>query len=121
MKPIATLVCCVCIFWLFRLVRDPNVRTSKALWIAALWLFIAGSRPVSMWFNDAPDSSGATSYYNGSPLEASIFESLEAAGLIVLIRRKPQVAAILKSNWPIVVYFAYCLLSASWSSFTPDR
>jgi exopolysaccharide production protein ExoQ len=123
MKPIATLVFGVCVFWLFRLVRDPNVRMSKALWIPVLWLFIAGSRPVSMWFNDVSNASDATadassSYYSGSPLEASVFEGLEAAGLIILIRRKPRVVAVLKRNWPIAVYFGYCLLSASWSSFT---
>jgi exopolysaccharide production protein ExoQ len=115
---IATLICGLCIFWLFRLVRDPKERPSKAIWIPVLWLFIAGSRPVSLWLDDAPTQTGADSYYNGSALEASVYQCLIIAGLIVLIRRKPQLVAALRSNWPIIAYFAYCLLSSYWSSFT---
>lgn len=122
MKLIGTLVFGVVVAWVFRLVRDPNERISKALWIPVIWLFIAGSRPVSMWIDGVSDASdsdtGATSYYNGSPLEATLFEALEVAGLVVLYRRKPRVLAVLKNNRAILLYFGYCLLSATWSSFT---
>ena len=44
---IATLAFFAGILGLFVLNRDRTVTTSKALWIPVVWLWIAGSRPVS--------------------------------------------------------------------------
>lgn len=112
---IATVVFATAIFVLFALDRERKVRTSKALWLAVVWLWIVGSRPVSLWLglNQTTSATG-----EGSPLDGGIFAVLLAAGVIVLIGRRRRTSSCLKANWPIVIYFAFCLLSVLWSDFS---
>jgi hypothetical protein len=42
---------------------------------------------------------------------------LLAAGIVVLIRRSSRTSAFLKPSWPILIYFAFSLLSVLWSDF----
>jgi exopolysaccharide production protein ExoQ len=115
---IASLICALVIWELFRLNREENVRTSKALWVPVLWLFFAASRNVSEWFHL---SAGGNSdqYLEGSPLDRAVFTAILALGVIVLLGRTRQVGTIIKSNLPILFYFLYCGISALWSDF-PD-
>src|ERR1700734_2908528 len=118
MKQIITLIFGLVIFGLFYLVRDRNRRISRALWIPVFWLFIAGSRPSSVWLDSAPtEAERATEYYSGSPIDSTVFEALEVAALVVIIRRRKVVGEVLRGNWPILVFFGYCLLSVAWSDF----
>jgi exopolysaccharide production protein ExoQ len=104
---------------LFLLNRDEDSRTSKALWIPVMWLLIIGSRPVSQWLNIAPATTSPDQYLDGSPLDRAVFAVLLAIGLIVLFTRQRRVATFLGSNWPILLFFAYCALSTAWSDY-PD-
>ena len=113
---IATFVFATAVLGLFALDRERKVRTSKALWLPVVWLWIVGSRPLSSWLG----LSAMTSSVNeGSPFDAGVFAVLLGAGIIVLISRRSRTSAYLKTNWPILIYFAYCLLSVLWSDF-PD-
>jgi exopolysaccharide production protein ExoQ len=56
---------------------------------------------------------------DGSPIDALFFQLLIASGLVVLVRRRQRSFSVLKANWPIVLYFSYCLMSVAWSDF-PD-
>jgi exopolysaccharide production protein ExoQ len=116
---LATIVCAVGILGLFYLNRDNSVRTSQALWIPSIWFLILASRPVTMWFGD--DLSGPTlaQQIDGSPTERLIYSVLIAAGLAVLVYRGRRAFSLLTDNWPIVLYFSYCLLSVVWSDY-PD-
>jgi len=60
------------------------------------------------------DVLGAT--LEGSPLDATVFGVLIAAGIIVLIRRK-RTGVMLMTCAPVAIYYIYCLLSAMWSPF----
>lgn len=118
--PLATLACACGIAFLFFLDRDTSVRTSKALWLPIIWLWIVGSRPVSVWLGIS--AAGATNMpleQLESPWDRAVYSALLALGLIILIRRGAKVVAVLSNNAPILVYFAYCLLSVVWSDF-PD-
>jgi O-antigen ligase len=42
---------------------------------------------------------------------------LEACALLVIIRRRHQVGAILRKNWAICLFFSYAALSISWSDY----
>jgi O-antigen ligase len=101
---------------LFYLDRERSTRTSKAVWLPVVWLWLVGSRPLSTWIG--VNSTGNVQL-DGSPLDAAIFGVLLAAALAVLIRRGKQIRALLKSNWSILLYFAYCLSSVVWS-YHPD-
>ncbi len=112
---LGTLVCIAAIAWLFVLDRDAGVRPSKALWIPTIWLLINASRGVSTWMHPNPGVTLAQQYTEGSPLDATIYGILIAAGLLVLNLRSRQVRNFLRQNGPLLVFFAYCALSVVWS------
>jgi hypothetical protein len=56
---------------------------------------------------------------DGSPLDAAVFGLLSAAAVGVLIRRGERSRTLLAANWPILIYFFYCLISVAWS-YHPD-
>jgi exopolysaccharide production protein ExoQ len=112
---LAFLICSVGIAGLFYLDRDKSVRNSKALWLPVIWLWIAGSRSVSVWLGTGAGSPGAlASTLDGSPLDAAIFEILIVAGLIVLFQRRKTIALV-KASGPVLIYFLYCMISTAWS------
>jgi hypothetical protein len=113
---IALFICIVGIGGLFFLDRDTSVRNSKALWLPVIWLWIVGSRPVSDWFGIAP-TADVDVQLHGSPVDRFVFSVLLAAGIVVLIRRRSRTTAFLRASWPILIYFAFCLLSVLWSDF----
>jgi exopolysaccharide production protein ExoQ len=119
----ATVVCSIGIAGLFYLNRDPSIRPSMALWLPTLWLAILGSRPISVWFNIW---FGITSVWNGeslqdqldgSPLDAAVYGLLVLAGIAVLVTRATRAGALLRINLPILLFFAYSLLSVVWSPY----
>src|SRR5208283_874081 len=114
---LATLVCAIGVLGLFNLDRDKSVQTSKALWIPVIWLWINGSRPVSMWLGMTPTSNSASNLLQGSPIDRAIIASLMALGLIALIPRRGRITLLLKESWPILLYFSFCLVSVLWSDF----
>ena len=114
---LATLICACGIAGLFYLDRDKTIRPSKALWLPVVWIWIVGSRAVSAWFGLTP--TGANAQLEGSPIDAAIFGILSAAAIGVLIRRNRRTRALLAANWPILIYFSYCLVSVAWS-YHPD-
>jgi O-antigen ligase len=65
-----------------------------------------------MWLGLSP--SGDTQL-EGSPVDAAILGVLLVAAIVVLIRRKRRVWVLMRSNWPILIYFLYCLVSVAWS------
>src|SRR5580658_6218082 len=99
---LALLICSVGVAGLFYLDRDKSARTSKALWLPVIWLWIAGSRPVSLWLGIGGGSGGSlSSSVEGSPLDAAVFEVLILAGLVVLFRRGNKPTRFLTSIGPL--------------------
>jgi len=101
---------------LFYLDREGRTRTSKALWLPVVWFWLIGSRSVSLWICLKPSGNVQL---EGSPLDSIVFGLLLAAALAVLFFRGNQTRAVLVSNWPILVYFVFCLISVAWSYY-PD-
>jgi exopolysaccharide production protein ExoQ len=115
---VATLICAVGIAGLFYLARDTTVRTSKALWIPVIYLWIIGSRPVSAWLGIQP-ADGTNVQLEGSPIDAAIFGLLLLSAIAVLVRRRKQTLALTGPNWVLLAYFFFCLISVAWS-YHPD-
>jgi exopolysaccharide production protein ExoQ len=114
---LASLICACGIAGLVYLNRDNTVRTSKALWLPVAWISILGSRPVSSWLGISP--AGGNVQLDGSPFDAAVFGALLAAAIAVLISRGRKTRAFVTANWPILIYFLYCLISVAWS-YHPD-
>lgn len=118
MSQIATILCLVLIGGMFWLNYDKRLRTSQALWIPVVWLLIVGSRNVSEWLSlGAPMEDGADRYLEGNPADRNTLSLLIFAGALVLASRSLRLAATLKANLPIVLYFIYCGLSIAWSEY----
>lgn len=114
-RQIATVVYITAIIGLLLLDRDRKVRTSKALWLPILWVFLAWARPVSQWLQVGPAQSFDD--LSGNPLERAIFSAVEAMALVVLVLRGRRVITILRMNTPILLYIGYCAASTLWSDF----
>jgi len=122
---IATTVCILGILGLFWLDRDPQARTSKALWLPVVWLSIACSRMISQWLSIVGPAGPVTKvdaaarYMDGSPVDRFLLTMGFIIAVIVLVGRKRKVIALLRVNGPIVVFLIYCGISAVWSDY-PD-
>ena len=103
---------------LFFLDRDAKEVASKALWIPVAWLMIIGSRPVSAWFQSGPTAATVAQYADGSPLDATVYGVLIAAGMVVLCFRSTQLKRFLRVNLPLILFFSYCALSVVWSDYS---
>jgi O-antigen ligase len=113
---VATVACAVLIGGLFWLDRDRATKTSPALWLAVIWMFIGASRMVSQWLGVEPlDAVDLT--LEGSPFDRLVLIGLLSAGLLVLVRRADRVGALLRDNALLVVFFCYCAVSVLWSDF----
>jgi O-antigen ligase len=116
---IATALFAIGIAGLFWLDRDDSVRVSKALWLPVTWLAIAGSRSPSAWLGMGPGKETPGVTPPTSLLDQLVAGTLILAGAIILVRRRKDVRAVIRANWPIALYFSYCLFSLVWSDF-PD-
>jgi exopolysaccharide production protein ExoQ len=113
---VATLVCACGIAGLFFLDRDKSVRTSKALWLPVVYLWVIGSRPVSVWLGIGPPVGGDVQL-DGSPVDRLFFAALLIAAVCALIHRGRRIFPFVNANLPILIYFLFCLASLLWSDF----
>src|SRR5207249_1351617 len=70
-----------------------------------------------MWLHMAPPTDQTDVYLEGSPVDRFLFTTLLAIGCWVLIMRGRRVTRLLSVNWPILLFFLYCALSAVWSDY----
>jgi O-antigen ligase len=113
------LIYVVGILGLFFLDRDRKAKTSAAVWIPVIWVCIAGSRMVSQWLNNTIATSDAQTYLEGNPLDRNILTGMFALAVVILIVRGRRVWTLMKTNWPILLFFGYCGVSVVWSEY-PD-
>lgn len=92
---------------------------SWALWIPLTWMFLAGSRYLSLWINlGAPPSEAVSAVaLEGSALDRSLFLVLIASALIVIQKRGVKWPQLFANNKWIWLYFAFGLLSLLWSDY----
>jgi exopolysaccharide production protein ExoQ len=89
---------------------------SAAIWIPVIWLFILGSRPISVWFSfNGP--GGLDAMMEGSPVDRIVYLILMLAGLVVILYRRLSWKELFSSNLLLVCFIAYCAMSVAWSDF----
>ncbi len=114
MKLIATVITLAFIVLLLGWSRERNSRVSWAMLIPMVWFAIICSRPVTQWMH-AGGGDYMQRYSEGSPLDASLYTLLLVAGLLVVNRRMLRLKALLRANWPVLLFFFYTAVSISWS------
>lgn len=118
MSQIGLIVAVFGIAVLFLLERDKTKRPSIAILLPLVWILIAGSRNVGEWLHvGMPVDPYSEAYIDGNPFDRNLLSVLVAIGFVILLFRRQKVWALLKSNWPVVLYFGYCLLSLAWSDY----
>jgi exopolysaccharide production protein ExoQ len=115
---IAAIACFAFIGLLFRreFTRPDRQRIS---WAPFAWMFIAGSRFVSVWLSLQGPGGSVEGYSEGSPVDRAVFFVLIAWGAIILARRKIAWGSLFARNKWLVVYLLYCLASITWTD-VPD-
>lgn len=118
-REFALLICVSMISWLF--IRDRKLRPmpSAAVWIPLLWVFMLGSRPITMWsvgnYSTIPDNLNA--YEEGSIIDRNVYSALIIVALSVLSGRKFQWGEVVTSNRWVWAFFGYCAISILWSDY----
>jgi exopolysaccharide production protein ExoQ len=86
-------------------------RTSAALWLPFVWMFIAGTRSLADWLGlGAPSEEAAA-----STADALAYQLLLAAGVVVLVRRKLDWGQVLSRNKWIWLFFTFGAISIMWA------
>ena len=114
---LALLLCSFGVSGLFYLNREKSVRTSIALWLPVIWLWIVGSRPISLWFGVGYADDNLAATLDGSPVDAAVTGVLLAIGVMVLIHRRKRTTTYLTLIGPVILYFLYTLISVTWAPF----
>jgi exopolysaccharide production protein ExoQ len=116
---VAALAFTVLILALIWFDRRDEARTSFAVWISMIWIFLASSRSVGQWLNPTPTTSDLPEQVmEGSPTDRLVYMGLIAIAVIITAVRWKKVAKLFSSNLPIVCFFGVCLVSLVWSDFT---
>jgi hypothetical protein len=97
---------------------DPakDSKTSLALWVPVIWMFILGSRLPSQWLGQEVGSV-AEAYQEGNPLDRTVFLTLILLAITVLASRSFKWGNFLARNWALTAFLTYALLSVCWSDF----
>lgn len=92
--------------------RDP--KTSLALWLPVIWMFIVGSRLPAQWL-----SLGFSVEYSqeGNPLDRSVDLVLIVLAIAVLMSRSFKWGSFVRRNLTLTAYISFALLSVLWSDF----
>lgn len=111
MPHLILVACLLGAFWLVR--RDVALRpgVSGAIWIPTLWVGVLASRPLSAWIG-----LGGGDTLEGSPLDRAFFFALIVASTIVLSRRAVAWGPQLARNWPLILFYAYLLVTVVWAN-----
>jgi O-antigen ligase len=105
------------VVFLFRRDFREKSDVTSALWIPLFWMLIIGSRAVTEWLDLFGLHLGGVALEEGSPLDASVYYGLIAAGLYILNKRQANLAEFFRNNRWIAVFLLYCLVAVVWSDF----
>lgn len=109
---IANLVYGLGVAALFYLNRDKSIRISRALWLPVIYLWVLGSRPVSLWPGAAPKDD---IMFWGSHIDGVFLVTLLVGTLYVVIQRG---SAFEKYSGPVTRCLSV-LFSVFSASFRP--
>jgi exopolysaccharide production protein ExoQ len=111
------------VIWLVSLLAllyfDParQPKTSLALWVPVVWMFIVGSRPLSLWLG-GPAGMGAQRLEEGNPLDRTVELAMILLAIIVMISRSFKWVEFFTRNLALMAFLCFALLSVIWSDFS---
>jgi exopolysaccharide production protein ExoQ len=91
-------------------------KTSGALWVPVVWMFIIGSRLPSQWLGGAVGQA-AQALEEGNPLDRAIYFILILLASCVLKSRSFSWGDFFARNVALMAFISFALLSVCWSDF----
>lgn len=100
------------------LLFDPakESKTTLALWVPIIWMFIAASRLPSQWLGGVYGAVSST-IEDGNPLDRAIFVLLILLELAILMSRSFNWASFAARNAALTALILFGLISVFWSDF----
>ncbi len=97
---------------------DPakDARTSPALWVPVIWMFIVGSRLPSQWLGGQVGQA-AEALQEGNPLDRSVYFILMLLAIGILISRSFNWGNFFARNLALMAFVCFALVSVCWSDF----
>jgi exopolysaccharide production protein ExoQ len=114
---LAFLLCCGFAAWLFREDMKWRRLESPALWIAGIYVAIAGSRSPTYWTNYLGLGEGSKSNVEGSPLNFLITTALMVAALVALRQRGLNWPSLIRGNKGFFLIYIFFAASILWAEF----
>jgi exopolysaccharide production protein ExoQ len=113
---IALLVWFALLLLLLRFDPAKESRTSLALWVPLVWIFIVGSRLPSQWL-EGQLGTAPGAFEEGNPLDRAVFSILILLALVILLSRSFNWGGFLTRNFILVAFISFALMSVLWSDF----
>jgi exopolysaccharide production protein ExoQ len=97
---------------------DPakDSRTSLALWVPLIWIFIVASRLPSLWIG-RPVLTSMQAIEEGNPIDRTVYSVLIVLAMIILLSRGFKWAEFLARNLALIGFLSFALMSVLWSDF----
>lgn len=115
---LALLLWFLCVVVLLRFDPARDSRTSLALWVPLVWMFIVATRLPSQWFGGQVGVTASAAFEEGNSLDRIIFVILIVLSLIILLMRSFNWGGFIGRNFFLVVFLLFALTSVMWSDFS---
>ena len=107
------------VFLLGILCFDPakDARTSAALWVPVVWIFITASRLPAQWLAGGTTRAQSQVFEEGNPIDRIFFIALILLSIAILVSRSFKWGEFFARNKFLMAFVAFGLLSVLWSDF----
>jgi len=114
---IALFIWFVLLVGLLRFDPAKERKTSTALWVPLIWMFLVATRLPAQWLDSSEVSQSAQAMEEGSPVDRTVLSFLILLAVLILISRSFKWGAFVAHNWALMSFLAFALVSFVWSDF----
>ncbi len=114
---LALILWLICLVALFRLDPAKELRSSPALWVPIVSMFITATRNPSQWLGGQVGGMSAQAFEEGNPVDRTISLLLILIAIGILIGRSLRWSEFFTRNLSLVVFILFALVSILWSDF----
>jgi O-antigen ligase len=103
-------------FYLLWLDAKKTERSSMAIWLPVIWMFFAGTREFTQWFDLGREYS-PQAFIEGNFVEQAFQLSMILAGVLILAGRRQDWGDLIARNSLIFLFFLFGAISILWSEY----
>jgi O-antigen ligase len=114
---LALLLWLILLLGLLRLDPARDARTSPALWVPLIWMFIVGSRLPAQWISGRAVMVAGGALEDGNLFDRSVDLVLILLAVAILLSRSFKWSQFFARNSALMAFVAFALVSVLWSDF----